>query len=102
MPADVMKAAQLAVLASDGNDRFVEQIEAVIVADLRNVVAMADQLPAGAEDRALLQLEEIAVVVDPPGQAEVVFLGLSRLGGLDRGAHNHCLGSQESPRRRSM
>ena len=79
MPADVVKAAQLTVLASDRNDRFVEQVEAVIIADLGNVVAVADQLPAGAEDRALLQLEEIGVVVDPPGQAEVVLI--RRVGG---------------------
>jgi hypothetical protein len=89
MPADVVEAAQLTILAADRNDRLVEQIEAVIVADLGNVVAVADQLPAGAEDRALLQLEEIRVVVDPPGQTKIVLVRESRPGGLDRGAHSH-------------
>src|SRR5215207_7188208 len=102
MAADVVKAAQLTVLTADRDDRFVEQIEAVVVAALGNIVAVADQLPAGAEDRALLQLEKIAVVVDPPGQAEVVPIrlswGVSRTGGLDRGAHSHWPLIEESPR----
>jgi hypothetical protein len=71
VPADVIETAQLAILAAHGDDGLAEQVEAVVIADLRNVVAVADQLPAGAKDRALLQLEEIGVVVDPARQTEV-------------------------------
>src|SRR4030095_16940370 len=52
MTADVVEAAQLAVLAAHGDDGLAEQVEAVVGANLRNVVAVADQLPAGPEDRA--------------------------------------------------
>src|SRR6185436_15795578 len=87
MTANVIEAAQLAVLAAHGDDGLAKQVEAVVVANLRNVVAIANQLPAGAKDRALLQLEELGVVVDPTRQSEVILVRVSRPRGLNGGAH---------------
>jgi hypothetical protein len=64
-----------------------EEVEGVEVPRLGNVRQVADDLPAGAEHRRLLRLEEICVVIDPAGQAEVgeVRVGV-RVQGLG-GAH---------------
>src|SRR5262249_44652597 len=69
MPADVVEAADPAVIASERYDGLAEKVEAVIVADGRNIVLVADELPARAENGLLLRFEEFRIAVDPGGQA---------------------------------
>ena len=74
MPADVVEAAHLAVIAADRDHALAEEIERVKVTALRNVVDVADELPAGAEDLLPLALEELRIAIDPGGQTVRVLL----------------------------
>jgi hypothetical protein len=76
MATDIMEAADLTVPAADRDDGFAEQVETVIVARVRHVVAVTYQLPAGAEDRALLEFEEVGVAIDPRWQTDRGVVGL--------------------------
>ena len=75
MSASVVKASDLAVFATHGNDRLAHELKGMIVARVRNVVLMANELPRLAENRLLLELEELGVVVDPGRETEAVFVG---------------------------
>jgi hypothetical protein len=85
--ANVVEGADLVVVAAHHDQALAEEVEGVEVPRLGNVRQVADDLPAGAEHRRLLRLEEICVVIDPAGQAEVgeVRVGV-RVQGLG-GAH---------------
>ena len=45
MPADVMESAHHAVVAADGKQHFADEVEALVVAGVRNLRDVADDLP---------------------------------------------------------
>src|SRR5581483_904200 len=75
VPASVVKAADLPVLAAQHDDALAEEIERVVVAAARHVVDVTDDLPARTEDELLLELEEFRVAVDPGRQADRIIVG---------------------------
>ena len=70
MPADVVEAADLAVIAADRDDTLAEEVKRVEIAALRNVVDVADELPAGAEYPLPLEGEELRITIDPGRQTQ--------------------------------
>src|SRR3954463_4298725 len=84
MPADVVETTNLPVFAAHGDDGLAEKIKAVVIADGRDVVQVAQQLPAAAEYMLLFELEEFRVVVDPRRKAEC---GVLRGGWAKCGVH---------------
>jgi hypothetical protein len=77
MPADIVKGAHRAIITAHDNDRLTQKIEAVIVPGAGHIAHMADDLPAVAENRFLLELEEVAIMIDPTRQTEGRRVGLS-------------------------
>jgi hypothetical protein len=69
---DVVEAAYHSIVATNAYDRIAQNIEAVIVATLRDVVDVADDLPRIAEYRSLFEFEEFGVGIDPTREAGVV------------------------------
>ena len=45
MPADVMESPDHAVVAADGKQHFADEVEALVVAGVRNLRDVADDLP---------------------------------------------------------
>src|SRR5262245_2293570 len=72
MPTDVVETADRTVCATHDYDGLAEKIEAVVVACRRDVVHVADELPARAENRTLLQREEVRIVIDPAREPKSV------------------------------
>ena len=72
MAADVGEGAHLAVVAANDDHAFSEIFEGLPVAGLRNIAFMANHLRRGAQERLLLRLEELGVVIEPAGQAHAV------------------------------
>ena len=90
MAADVVEAANAPVVAANGQDRLVQEVEGLVVALLGHVAHVADELPGLLEDGLLLELEEFGIPVDPAGQAEIVLSAEVRGGGavgLDTRVH---------------
>ena len=89
MAAHVVKLRTCPSSPRTANDRFAQEIEGVVVARLRHIVDVADELPARAKDGSFLQLEEIGVGIDPRRQPYCVVIrivcgtryGLSGLNG---------------------
>ena len=72
MPADVMKSAHHAVVAADGKQHFADEVEALVVAGVRNLRDVADDLPRWPEHPLALEREEFRIRVGPGRQAEIV------------------------------
>src|SRR5689334_8297268 len=70
--AHVMKSAHLSVVAADGEEHLADEVEALVVAGVRNLGDVTDDLPGRAEDPLALEREEFRVGVRPGGKAEVV------------------------------
>ncbi len=70
MPADIVERPHDAVVAANDDDRLVEEIEGVIVARLRDIVDVADDLPRWSEYALGLVREEFIVVIEPTRQAD--------------------------------
>src|SRR5689334_1644982 len=65
MAAHIVKAADRAAVAAQRYDGLAEKVEAVVVAEGGDIVLVADELPARAENGLLLGLEEFRILVDP-------------------------------------
>jgi hypothetical protein len=87
--ADVVEAANLAVLAADGQDGLVDDVQRLEIPRRRHVVDVADEVPALPEHDLALQVEELGVGIGPPGQAEVVFR--AKIRGDDTVGVNTCI-----------
>ena len=72
MPADVVEGAHLAVLAADHERTLADNVHRQVVARLRHVRHMTDDLPVIAEDMLLLELEQRLAVIGPTGQTTPV------------------------------
>ena len=81
MAADVVEAAHAPSSPRTTNTDSPRKSKRVIVARPGDVAEVADHLPAVAEDRLVLALEELGVGVDPRRQAERLQVG--RRGGVD-------------------
>jgi hypothetical protein len=57
MPAHIIKAAQLTLGPAHNQQRFARQFRREVVARIRNLIAMANHLPASREDLFLLNRE---------------------------------------------
>ena len=84
MAADIVKAAHLAVIAAHHDDGLAEEVETVIVPRAGHVADVAHHLPAVAEDGFLLELQELAIMVDPAGQTQICRVGFRRRGRVYR------------------
>ena len=69
MAADIVEAAHLAVGTAQAHELFAEYVERVVVARLRQIVHMADEVPGAREQMLPLGLEEVSVVIKPGRQA---------------------------------
>ena len=58
-------------MAPDHDDAFAQIVQRAPVARIGQFADMADNLPAGAEHPLHFQREELGIVVDPAGQAEI-------------------------------
>jgi len=67
VPADIVKCPHRAVLGAQHQHRFAVELEGMEVPRARHVAQVAHQLPAVAEDRLLLALEEFRIPVNPGG-----------------------------------
>ena len=89
--ADVVETANLAVLAANGQDGLVDDVERLEVPRLRHVVEVADEVPALAENGLALELEELGIRINPAGQAKIVLgPGLGRQGTFGMNTCIHC------------
>jgi hypothetical protein len=70
VPADVVESADSAVVATQDEDGFPEKFEGVIVAGLRDVVDVTDDLPGRPEHALRFVCEELLVAIEPRGQAD--------------------------------
>ncbi len=75
MQADIVEGPRNPVLAAHHDDAFADEVEAVIVAGVRNVVQMADHLPGRRQHLVLLGFEKAGVGIDPARKA-TVFVGV--------------------------
>src|ERR1700742_700532 len=82
MPAGVVEAANLPVLAAHANNRLAHELERVVVTRVRDIAGMANDLPRLPKDHLLFQLKKLLVVVDPGGEREGIFV-------LDGGGCGH-------------
>ncbi len=79
--ADIVEAADHAVLAADHDDAFAQIIEGVVAAGRGQVVLVADHLPGGAEQTLPLDREELGIGIEPGRQADwIVRPGIARHG----------------------
>ena len=53
MAANVIKAAENAVIVADDEERLSDEVEGEVVAGARDLVNMSDDLPCGCEDPGL-------------------------------------------------
>src|SRR5688500_4315177 len=83
VPADIVEGPRLTVVAADKDDAGPEIVELLPLAGLGDVARVAQDLRAGAEERALLRLEEIGIAIGPAGKAEI------RLRIFGRGGDGH-------------
>ena len=70
VPANVVKAADRAVVAAHDENGLAEELERMEITRIRNVVHVADELPARKKNELPLALEKIGVAIDPGGQAQ--------------------------------
>src|SRR5688500_4826016 len=78
VPADVMESTDGAVAAADGHQHGPDEIQALVVAGVRNVIDVADDLPGRAEYSLPFELQELRVLVGPRGKAEIVDRNLAQ------------------------
>ena len=67
--ADIGERAQHLVCAAHDNDALIDVIEAVPVADIRNITDMAHHLPRWTEDAVYLKRGEFGIIIGPRRQA---------------------------------
>ena len=72
MTAHVMKSAHPSVVATDGEQHFPDEVEALVIARVRNLRDVTDHLPGRAEHAFALEREEFRVRVRPGRKAEIV------------------------------
>ena len=72
MPADVRESPDLAVVAANDDHALAEIFDRPPFAGLGDLALVADDLRRGAQERTLLRLEELGVVIEPAGQAHVL------------------------------
>lgn len=84
VPADVMKSADLAVAAAQGEQGLPEDVERLVITGVRDFRDMADDLPGGPENPLALEREEFGVPVGPRRQAEIVGRELTQCSALIR------------------
>src|SRR5690242_10639760 len=73
--ADIVEAADDAVLAAHGEDALAQNIQSQIIAGPRHVVEMADNVPGLREDLLALDLEEALVGIEPGGEGNRLHAG---------------------------
>ena len=78
MPADVVKRAHVSIVRAHDDRGLAKEFEGMEIAGRRDIVDVAHELPGGAENRALLELEEVRIVVDPRRQAQPLLVGIGR------------------------
>ena len=66
MPADVVEAVQLAVLAADDEDALADDVNREEIAGFRCVIGAPGVVPLAEEDLLPLQLEDVGRVVVAP------------------------------------
>ena len=64
MPANVIKAAENAIVATHDEQRFSDEVEGEVVAGRCDLMNMADDLPGGSKERGLLDLEGLWAEID--------------------------------------
>src|SRR5690606_16211977 len=65
---EIVKGADISILAAHDDRALGEQVETQIVAGFRDVAEVADQLPRPHENRFAFEREELVVRVGPGGQ----------------------------------
>src|SRR5947208_16233712 len=83
MPADIGEGSRLTVVAANDEHAFAEIFERAPLARLADLALVAHDLRRAPEERLLLGLEELGVVVEPAGQAHVVERIGRRLDGFE-------------------
>ena len=87
MPAGVVEAAQRALAVADDDDGCAADVQRLIAAGGRKLDLEADQDPGAAEDRFLIEGEDLVVVIERLGQRVSRFARSE--GGLDPGVVSH-------------
>ena len=72
VPAHIMKSPDHAIVAADGKQHLADEVETLVIARVRNLGDVTDDLPGGTEHAFALEREEFRVRVRPCRQAEIV------------------------------
>src|SRR5687767_6650474 len=93
MPADIVKASHLPVFAPNRQGALARDVERYVVAGVRNIADMSQELPAAPEQVLFFKLHGLFVEIGPTGQARtlaVLELRLDEFVGSDQDIHG-CL-----------
>src|SRR5688572_3649206 len=72
MAAHIVENPYCAVVAAQGKQHLADEVEALVIAGLRNLGYVADDLPRRTEDALPFQREELGIRIRPRGQAEIL------------------------------
>ena len=80
VPAYIEERPDAAVRTAHRHQRFIQEVQRVIVPGVRDVAQMADDLPRRRKDAFFLGFQEIGVTVYPAREAETVEARRARSG----------------------